>query len=102
MSNMWASTYDYAVVPTLSDTVNDPAGPFAGVLITATPGPGGGGTIAIWPNSGPMNPVNLPIVIQVNAGVTLNFPIARIGLTGTSVTCLGLCSAIVRQGGFNK
>ena len=36
MSNILAITYDDALAATPSDTVADPAGPFAGLLVTAT------------------------------------------------------------------
>lgn len=88
MSNAWAVTYDYAVAVTKSDTVNDPAGPFAGLLATAA------GTAIVWMLNGPSgsNPVSIPVV----AGQYLHFPVKRVGASSSNV--VGLVSAIVRQG----
>lgn len=38
MSNIFAISYDGAVTPTLSDTVNDPLGPFAGIYVGSNAG----------------------------------------------------------------
>lgn len=91
-SSVRSQTYDYPAIPTLADVnTPDPAGPFAAVLIT---GPaGGGGTITVYPLAGPQS--GMPQNIAVIAGQLLTFPVMRIGLTGTSVSCLGLVSAAI-------
>ena len=89
MSTLWAETYDYAVAVTKSDTVNDPAGPFAGLYVSAA------GTVVCWNLNGPQS-AN-PITITVVAGQYVRWPIKRIGAS-SSATVFGLVSAIVRQG----
>lgn len=88
MSNAWARTYDYAVALTPSNTTDDPAGPFSGLLVCAA------GTVDVWTVSGPQ--AGLPLAIPVVAGQELHFPIRRVGTGGP--TCFGLVSAIVKQG----
>jgi hypothetical protein len=91
VSSLWASSYDWPATVTPSDTVDDPAGPFAGVLITAA------GTLWVYPRGGPQ--YTSGIAVPVVAGEYLRFPIRRIGVTGTSgATCVGLVGAIVKQG----
>ena len=90
MSNQWAQTYDYPVAVTKSDTVDDPAGNFAGLLVSVA------GNVVIWTVGGPQ--AGLPLTIAVVAGQELHFPIRRVGTTGTTATVFGLVSSIVRQG----
>lgn len=89
MSTLQAITYDYAVAVTKSDTVNDPAGPFAGLLATAA------GTAIVWMYGGPQsaNPVSIPVV----AGQYLHFPVKRVGASSSNVMGL-VCSGIVSPG----
>jgi hypothetical protein len=90
VSNLWAETYDYPIAPTLSDSVDDPAGPFTALQV------GGAGNVVAYPMNGPQS---APVTIAVIAGQTLRFPIRRVGATGTTATGLfGLVSSIVRQG----
>ena len=86
MSGLWATTYDYPVAVTPSNTVDDPAGPFAGLLSTAA------GTITLWPLNGPQGSIAVPVL----AGQYIRFPVSRVGI-GSSA-CFGLVSSIVRQG----
>ncbi len=89
-STVQASTYDYPAVVTASDTVNDPAGPFTGLLVTAS------GTLKFTPQAGPQ--VNGAITIAVLAGTYLCFPVKRVWSGTTTATVLGLVSVMVRQG----
>lgn len=89
MSGMlWATTYDYPATVTKSDTVNDPAGPFAGLLATAT------GTVICTPCDGPQraSSISIPVV----AGQYLRFPVKRVWAASSDV--VGLCSAIKQPG----
>jgi hypothetical protein len=90
MSNLNAVTYSYAVAVTKSDSVDDAAGPFAGLLCTAA------GTAIVWMYGGPQsaNPVSIPVV----AGQYLHFPIKRVGLLSSDV--LGLVSSAITPQGF--
>ena len=87
MSSLWAETYDYPVAVTPSNTVDDPAGEFAGLLVTAA------GTLSVW-TRGPVasQPVSIPVV----AGQYIRFPVRRVGTS--SPACMGLISGIVKQG----
>ena len=88
MSNLWAETYDYPASVTMSNTVDDPAGPFAGLLVNAT------GSLVVWPLSGPLAAGG--VTIAVVAGEYIRFPVKRVGTSSPSV--LGLVSGIQRQG----
>ena len=86
--DLWATTYDYPATVTPSNTANDPAGPFAGVLCNAA------GTIQVTPLNGPQAATSISIAVV--EGEYLRFPIVRVW-TG-SPACTGLVSNIVRQG----
>jgi hypothetical protein len=88
MSNLWAETYDYPTSVTLSNTADDPAGPFAGLLVNAA------GNLVVWPVNGPL--ASGGVTIAVVAGEYIRFPVKRIGTGSPSV--LGLVSAIQYQG----
>lgn len=90
MSTLHAVTYDYATAVTPSDSADDPAGPFAGLLATAT------GSAIVWMYGGPQsaNPVTIPVV----AGQYLHFPVRRVATTSSAV--LGLVSSAIVQPGF--
>jgi len=88
MSNLWASTYDYPVAINVSNTVDDPNGPFSGLFITAT------GSVQVLCLNGPQN----PITITAPAGTYIRWPIRRVYVSGTTAGGFGLVSAIVRQG----
>lgn len=79
MSNILAVTYEDAVAVTKSDTVADPAGPFAGLLVTAT------GALKFTTIQGGTVTLSTTTVGQI-------IPIAtgRVWATGTSATALGL------------
>lgn len=89
MSNLWASIADYPVAVTKSDTVDDPGGNFAALLVTVS------GNLVVWPVNGPLAAGG--VTIAVVAGQYICFPVKRVGLS-TTATVLGLVSAIVKQG----
>lgn len=89
MSSLLASTYAYPAAVTKSDTVDDPAGNFAGALCSVA------GTAIVWTVNGPG--ASTPLTIIVVAGQYLRFPIKRFGAS-TTATMFGLVDAIVRQG----
>lgn len=76
MGAPWIPTYDWPAPITASDTVDDPAGPFAGLYITAT------GVLNVWPVSGPYASTGFNLTVV--AGTYVYFPVKRIGVTGTS------------------
>lgn len=78
MSNILATTYDDAVAVTKSDTVDDPAGPFAGLLVSVA------GTLKVTTVR------NTTIAFVVVAGQTVPFPVARVWSTGSASTVFGL------------
>jgi len=84
--NLWANTYDYAVAVTKSDTVSDPAGPFAGLYVSAA------GTIVILNQNGPQTPITITAV----AGEYIRWPVRRVGAS-SSATVFGLVSAIISR-----
>ena len=88
-STIQASTYDRAIAVTPSDTVDDPAGPFTGLYVSA------GGTLVCDNLNGTYS--SNPITLTVVAGGYICWPIKRIR-TSTTATVLGLVSPIVRQG----
>jgi hypothetical protein len=87
MSNLWAETYDYPVAVTPSNTADDPAGEFAGLLATEA------GNLVVW-TRGPA--AAQPLTIPVLAGQYIRFPVKRVGVG--SPACLGLVSGIIKQG----
>jgi hypothetical protein len=88
MSTVQASTYDWAAAVTKSDTVDDPAGPFAGLYVSVA------GTLILYNMNGPQAPITITAV----AGGYICWPVRRIGASSTA-TAFGLVAAIVRQGG---
>ena len=86
MSDLWASTYDRPGVVTESDSANDPAGPFAGLLVSVA------GTLKVTPLNG------AAIAFTVVAGQYVRFPVVRVWSTGTSATVIGLIGAIQQPG----
>jgi hypothetical protein len=79
MSDILAQTYDGAKAVTKSDTDNDPDGPFAGLLVTAT------GTVSLVTIRG--DTISLTAVA---ANTVLPFATKRVNTTGTAATVLGL------------
>ncbi len=90
MSDVTASTYDYPAVVTVSDSVNDPAGPFTGLYVSAS------GVLKFTPLSGPQ--AYGAITINVFEGTYLCFPVKRVWSGTTTATVIGLVSPIVKQG----
>lgn len=88
-STVQAVTYDYAVAVTKSDTVDDPAGPFTGLYVSAA------GNLVCDNYGGPQ--ASNPITVVVVAGTYIRWPVKRIRTT-TSATVFGLVSPVVKQG----
>ncbi len=88
-STVQASTYDYAVAVTKSDTVNDPAGPFTGLYVSAS------GTLILYNQNG-LESTN-PITIAAIAGTYICWPVKRVGAS-SGATVFGLVSPVVKQG----
>jgi hypothetical protein len=78
MSDILAITYDDAVTVTPSDTQADPAGPFAGLLVTAT------GTLKFRTIRG--HDIALS---STTVGQQIPYAVARVWSTGTTATVLG-------------
>lgn len=83
--------YDYPIAVTLSDTTDDPSGPFTAFLCTMS------GFAVVYPYAGPQS--TTPLVIPVLAGVEYHFPVRRFGQTNATATVLGYVSAHVRATG---
>lgn len=79
MSSILAVTYDSATAVTKSDTVKDPAGPFAGLLVTAT------GTLKFTTIKGSVVTLSTTTVGQI-----IPIAVEYVWSTGTSATVLGL------------
>ena len=92
MSNIGARTYSYPVAVTKSDSTNDPAGPFAGLLVTVA------GNVVVFPLNGPGGGGTTSMTLAVIAGQELHFPVCRVGSTSTTATVFGLVDSIVQQG----
>lgn len=90
MSNLQARLYDYPVDVTKSDSVNDPAGPFSGLLVQSA------GNVRLTPCNGPA--ASSSITLAVVAGQYLDFPVLRVWSTNTSATVCGLVSAVKQPG----
>lgn len=82
MSGILSRVYTGAKAVTLSDTVDDPKGPFAGLLVTAT------GTVSFITQEG--DTVSLTAV-AVNT--ELHIAVRRVRTTGTAATVVGLTAA---------
>jgi len=89
-SLLWATTYDFPVAVTKSDTVDDPAGPFAGLLVDT------GGILKITPRNGPDSTSSL--TINVVAGQYIRFPVKRVWSSTTTAVVFGLNSVITQKG----
>ena len=79
MSDIQAITYLDGVAVTKSDTTNDPAGPFAGFLVTVT------GNVSFVTMGG-----NTIALTSVAANVVIPIACRRINSTNTSATVVGL------------
>jgi len=79
MSNILAITYDGAPAITASDTADDPGGPFAGLLVTAT------GDLTFIDNRG-----NAVALTAVAANTIINIATRRVKSTGLTATVRGL------------
>lgn len=82
MSNLLARTYEDFAAVTVSDTVNDPAGVFMGLLVTVA------GTLKVTTRAG--TTIALAAVV---AGQEIHVPISRVWSTGTGATVVGLKGA---------
>jgi hypothetical protein len=82
MSDILASTYSSAKAVTTSDGTNDPAGPFAGLLVTVT-----GNVVFITPAGDTVT------MSAVAANVLIPIHCKRVKTTGTTATVLGLLAA---------
>lgn len=82
MSGILSRVYTGAKAVTLSDTVDDPKGPFAGLLVTAT------GTVSFVTQEG--DTVSLTAVA---ANTELHIAVRRVRTTGTAGTVIGLTAA---------
>jgi hypothetical protein len=93
MSDVGAITYGYCTPVTPSDSVDDPSGPFAGLLV------GTAGNLVVYPLGGPQGVgTGFPITIAVVSGQYILFPVRRVGATSNTATVFGLVGANVRQG----
>jgi hypothetical protein len=79
MSSILAITYDGTGTVTLSDTAIDPAGPFAGLIVTAT------GTLKFRDLRGGDTTLS-----STTEGQIIPIAVARVWNTGTSATVRGL------------
>jgi hypothetical protein len=84
VSNLWAETYDYAIAPTLSDSADEPGGPFAGLYCSVA------GNVQLLQQNGP----NSTITVAMAAGTYWRTPVRRVCLSSTTATVLGLRSRI--------
>lgn len=90
MSSVQATTYDYPVPVTKSDTAADPAGPFTGLYIDT------GGILKFTPYMGPQ--ANGSLTMNVTAGQYVFWPVSRVWNTTTTAVVWGLISPIIKQG----
>jgi hypothetical protein len=84
VSSLWAETYDYGIAPTLSDSIDEPGGPFAGLYCDVA------GTVQIFQQNGP----NTPLTITMVAGGYWRTPVRRVCASSTTATVVGLRSSI--------
>jgi hypothetical protein len=82
-STVQAVTYDFPATVTKSDSVDDPAGPFAGLLVAVT------GDVKFTPLAGPQAGGSMTIT-GAPAGMYLHFPVKRVWSSVTSATVFGL------------
>lgn len=78
MSNILAITFEDAAAVTKSDTTADPAGPFAGLIVSVA------GTLKITTIRGGV------VAFTVIAGQEVNIATQRVWSTGTSATVIGV------------
>lgn len=82
--------YQYGVAVTTSDTVADPAGPFAGIYVGST----AGGSTVVVASVNKSGAVVEATYTNVNAGVVLPVRCIRVKTTGTTATgLLGMVGA---------
>lgn len=79
MSTIQAQTYEDALAVTASDTIDDPLGPFAGLLVTAT------GNVSFVTVRG-----STVTLSAVAANTMLHIACKRVRTTGLTATVLGL------------
>lgn len=83
MSKHVTLIYDDAIAVTKSDSTDDPAGPFAGILVLAT------GTIKVTTIRG----TDVAITGSPAAGIVIPLAVKRVWSTGTGATVMGLVEA---------
>ena len=86
MSDIYATTYSGSAAVTKSDTVADPAGPFAGLLMTAV------GTLKVTLTDGSVLTFGTETVINK----IFPYSIQRVWSTGTGATVVGLYAPILK------
>jgi hypothetical protein len=79
MSDILSQTYTGAKAVTVSDGTNDPAGPFAGLIVTVT-----GNVAFVMPNG------DTVALTSVANNTVIQFAVSRVKSTGTTATVLGL------------
>jgi len=79
MTTILARVYDAAIAVSASDSVADPQGPFAGLLVAAA------GTVKFTDSLG-----NTVVTDSLAAGTELRVAVSRVWSTGTSATVYGL------------
>lgn len=89
MSSILARTYDDMKDVTKSDTVDDPAGPFAALLVTAA------GTLKVTTRRGTV--IALAAVV---VGERIECPVSRVWSTGTGATVIGYVHAAAATPGW--
>ena len=88
MSDIQATTYDDAIAVTQSDTVNDPAGPFAGLWVQAA------GVIKLTTTRGNT------VIVSAAAGLPVTIACVRVWTSVTTATGItGLYSLPYKQRG---
>lgn len=86
-------TFDYPATVTKSDTVDDPAGPWAALLVVVT------GNIVLVPAAGPLAGSSITIT-GAPVGMYIRFPVKRVNSTNTTATVVGLVQGAVIPQGF--
>lgn len=87
MSSILARTYDDMKDVTKSDSTDDPAGPFAALLVTAA------GTLKITTRQG-----TTIALAAVAVGERIETPVIRVWSTGTGATVVGYVAAPIIPG----
>ena len=86
MSTIYAITYSGSAAVTKSDTVDDPAGPFAGLVMTAV------GTLKVTLVDGSTLTFGTETVINKE----FHYQVKRVWSTGTGATVVGLYAPAIK------